>query len=64
MFELVVGGTGAASEAGAETPATLSSAASHPTADALSRGRSFGLSAGSLTGLVLTSKLESEFELD
>lgn len=44
---------------------TPSSTPSRPTVEALSRGRSLGLSAGSLGGLVIIwSKGGSEFELD
>lgn len=53
---------------GAGVPAVItapSSTPSRPTVEALSRGRSLGLSAGSLGGLVIIwSKAGSEFELD
>lgn len=62
LLELVVLVVGAGVPAVIPTP---SSAPSRPAAEALSRGRSFGLSAGSLGGLVIIwSKAGSEFELD
>lgn len=65
MFVVVVDGAGAPPGVPAAIPATPSSAPSRPAVDALSRGRSLGLSAGSLGGLVIIwSKAGSGFELD
>lgn len=65
MFVVVVDGAGAPLGVPAAITTTLSSVASRPAVEALSRGRSLGLSAGSLGGLVIIwSKAGSEFELD
>lgn len=61
----VVDGAGAPTGVPAAITTTPSSAPSRPAMEALSRGRSLGLSAGSLGGLVIIwSKAGSEFELD
>lgn len=67
MFVVVVVVDGAGTPPGvpAAITTTPSSLPSRPTVEALSRGRSLGLSAGSLGGLVIIwSKAGSEFELD
>lgn len=65
MFVVAADGAGAPPGVPAEIAATPSSLPSRPAVEALSRGRSLGLSAGSLGGLVIIwSKAGSEFELD
>lgn len=65
MFVVVVDGAEEPPGVPAEITITPSSVPSLPAEGALSRGRSFGLSAGSLGGLVISwSKAGSEFELD
>lgn len=65
MLLVVVDGAGAPPDVPAAITTTPSSVPSRPTVEALSRGRSLGLSAGSLTGLVIIwSKAGSGFELD
>lgn len=62
---VVVDGAGTPPGVPAAITTTPSSLPSRPTVEALSRGRSLGLSAGSLGGLVIIwSKAGSEFELD
>lgn len=65
MLVVVVGGAGVPLGVPAAITKTPSSVASLPTVEALSRGRSLGLSAGSLADLVITgSQGGSGFELD
>lgn len=65
VFVVVEDGAGAPPGVPAAITTTPSSAPSRPTVEALSRGRSLGLSAESLGGLVIIwSKAGSEFELD
>ncbi len=62
---MLVGGAEAPPGVPAAITMIPSSVPSRPAVEALSRGRSFGLSAGSLGGLVISwSKAGSEFELD